>query len=248
MFIQDQDRPMVHEIRLILPVNVAGLRREEDAQAFGSSDARISVQVLEKSSPTEDGHIDKDTAIPEMVEFAIAAEQDGIDAIVVDCMGDTGLSAIRAAVSIPTLGPAQTSMHFAAMLGRRFSVVTMLPEHHAHICELAESNGLEDRLGPPRSVAMPILAAMREVQRMKEALLQSIIQAVRDDSAEVIILGCTSMAGMGAEMKAGLANADVKAIPVIDPIPLTLRTVNIMIACGLSHCPVYRATTSSSTE
>jgi len=97
---------MTYEIRLILPVNVEGLRLEEDVQEFGVSDARISVQVLKKASPTEDGRIDTNVAIPEMVGFAIAAERDGIDAVLVDCMGDTGLSAIREAVSIPALGPA----------------------------------------------------------------------------------------------------------------------------------------------
>jgi allantoin racemase len=229
---------MTYEIRLILPVNVEGLRLEEDVQEFGVSDARISVQVLKKASPTEDGRIDTNVAIPEMVGFAIAAERDGIDAVLVDCMGDTSLSAIREAVSIPALGPAQTAMYFAAMLGRKFSVLTSLPEHHTQIRELARSYDLETHLGPPRSLGMSVLAAMNEVERTKKVLSQEAIKAVREDETEVIILGCTSMSGMGPGIKADLANANIKGIPVIDPIPLAIRTASIMIACDLSHSQI----------
>ncbi len=226
---------MPFEIRLILPVNIKGLRVEKDVQEFGNSDTRISVQVLEKSSPTEDGHIDKNSAVPEMVRFAIMAEQDGVDAIVVDCMGDTGLRAIRKAVSIPALGPAQTSMHLAAMLGMKFAVITMLSEHQAQIRELVASYNLETHLGPSRSVGIPILAAMHEPQRVKAALLKEAVKAIREDQADVIILGCTSMSGMGPEIQTGFENTGISGIPVLDPIPLAIRMANVMITSDLCH-------------
>ena len=49
-----------------------------------------------------------------------------MDAVVIDCMGDPALGAAREATSIPVLGPAQTSMHLAALLAHSFSIVTVL--------------------------------------------------------------------------------------------------------------------------
>ncbi len=41
-------------------------------------------------------------------------------------MGDPGLGGARECVSIPVLGPMQTAMGVAAMMGHKFSVVTVL--------------------------------------------------------------------------------------------------------------------------
>mgnify|MGYP003320815669 CR=1 FL=1 len=41
-------------------------------------------------------------------------------------MGDPGLQGARECVSIPVIGPCETAMHFASMLGHKFSVLTVL--------------------------------------------------------------------------------------------------------------------------
>jgi allantoin racemase len=40
--------------------------------------------------------------------------------VVIDCMGDPGLFGARECVSIPVLGPMQTAMGIAAMMGHKF--------------------------------------------------------------------------------------------------------------------------------
>ena len=65
---------------------------------------------------------------------------DGAAAVVIDCMGDPGLVPARESVGTLVLGPCQTSMHVAALLGHRFSVVTVL-DHLAVIFEDLASRG-----------------------------------------------------------------------------------------------------------
>ena len=65
-------------------------------------------------------------AQPGTIASIIEAEREGADAVVIDCMGDPGLFGARECVSIPVLGPMQTAMGIAAMMGHKFSVVTVL--------------------------------------------------------------------------------------------------------------------------
>ena len=44
-----------------------------------------------------------------------AAEAEGMDAVIIDCMADPGLDPARELASIPIIGPAQAAMHLAAL-------------------------------------------------------------------------------------------------------------------------------------
>ncbi len=54
-----------------------------------------------------------------------ASEDEGYDAVVMDTVSDSGLAALRSRLSIPVLGPGLVQQHVAAMLGKRFSILTM---------------------------------------------------------------------------------------------------------------------------
>ena len=42
-----------------------------------------------------------------------------------DTVSDSGLAALRSRLTIPVLGPGLVQQHVAAMLGKRFSILTM---------------------------------------------------------------------------------------------------------------------------
>jgi|TARA_Y100000294_G_scaffold104507_1_gene97149 allantoin racemase len=215
---------VTREIRLLVPVHVEGMRLEEDVQQFAGRGARVSVAIFAKSAINEEGLLDEFIAVPEMVRLALEADGEGVDALIIDCMGDTGLAEMREAVAIPVYGPTQTSMAFTSALRQEFSFLTMLAEHHAEIAKLAKKYELDAFLGPGRSLGMSIPDAMVEVQRYEEALLREAVGAVRQDGAEAIVLGCTSMSGMGPWVRQGLADAGIADVTVVDPIPLAIQT------------------------
>ncbi len=147
---------MTREIRLLVPVDVEGLRLEEDVQKFADPGVRVSVRIFAKYAVNKDGLLDESIAVPEMVRLAIEADGEGVDALIIDCMGDTGLAEMGEAVGIPVYGPTQTSMAFASRQGQKFSVLTMLPEHHAEIEKLAKEYELDAFLAPARSLGISI--------------------------------------------------------------------------------------------
>ncbi len=60
-----------------------------------------------------------------IAEAGFASEDEGYDAVVMDTVSDSGLAALRSRLSIPVLGPGLVQQHVAAMLGKRFSILTM---------------------------------------------------------------------------------------------------------------------------
>jgi allantoin racemase len=150
-------------------------------------------------------------------------------------MGDPGLQAARELVSVPVLGPGQTSMHLASMLGHRFSILTVLDELVSVDEEKAATYGIAGRLASVRAVGIPVLDLEGNEDKLITALTEQGVRAVRDDGAHVLILGCTGMLGAAARLRAGLAASGVHGIPVIDPIPATLHTAAALAGSGLTH-------------
>ncbi len=60
------------------------------------------------------------------------------------------------------------------------------------------------------------------------------IKAVRQDHAGAIVLGCTGFLGLTECISEGLREQGID-VPVIDPIPLTIRIADALVKSGLSH-------------
>ncbi len=55
-----------------------------------------------------------------VLEAGLRAAADGVDAICINTVSDSGVAALRSRLSIPVIGPSLTSFHTACMLGRNF--------------------------------------------------------------------------------------------------------------------------------
>lgn len=61
-----------------------------------------------------------------IIRRAMETEEQGAGAVIINCMDDPGLYAVRKMVTIPVLGPVEASLHLAAILGYHFSVLIVL--------------------------------------------------------------------------------------------------------------------------
>jgi allantoin racemase len=173
-------------------------------------------------------------AAPDTVAKILQAEEDGVDAVISDCMTDPGVEAAREVVSIPVIGPAETSMHVAAMLGHRFSVVTridtLIPAFHPH----ARTTGLTRQLAWVRGINLP--ASQRgDNATVPGALVDQSIKAVREDGAHVIIFGSTGLARLAKPLQQGMGKKGITDVPVIDATVLALKIAEALVDIGLSH-------------
>jgi allantoin racemase len=198
------------------------------------ADTELSVTLLEKGPASIESRYDEVVAVPDVVRRAIEAENDGVDAVIIDCMADPGLVAAREMVSIPVIGPAETAMHVASLLAHRFSVVTVLDRAIPMFHEHGRRMGVAERLASVRAVDIPVLE-LGDTERVVKALVEQSMMAVREDGAHLIVFGCTGMIGLAGEVETGLARQGIADVPVIDPGILAIKAAEALVDIGLSH-------------
>ena len=222
------------DVRVLSPITTKGFRRPSDLKALEYDGVVVSHSQIEHGPASIESEYEIAMSVPGTIAKAIEAEREGADAIVIDCMGDPGLRAVREVVSIPVLGPAQTAMHLAAMLGHRFSVVTVLDSVVPMIENLAKVYGVDEKLASVRVIDIPVLELETEPERLTTELAQASLAAVEQDGAHAIVLGCTGFLGC-AEAIAATLRTHGHVLPVIDPVPATVCMADGMVRAGLAH-------------
>jgi allantoin racemase len=122
---------------------------EQEFASYASPGTQISVARVDYGPASIECELDKAICVPGFLHKARQAESEGYDAVISNCYCDPGVKPARELLNIPVVGPAESSMHLAATLGHRFSVVTVLPNIVPAIEHLASEMVLTRNL--PRS-------------------------------------------------------------------------------------------------
>lgn len=167
-----------------------------------------------------------------VLEAGMKAEQEGCDAVCINTVSDSGLSALRSRLSIPVIGPAQASFHLACTLGHKFSVLTMWEPWVPLYTKTLREYGLEHRLASVRHIdtrpdLQELLEGKEEVVFAK--LEQAGLDAINKDGADVIVLGSTTMHQSHAYL------AQKLPVPVINPGVVAYKLCEALLDLGLSH-------------
>ena len=122
----------------------------------------------------------------------------------------------------------------AAMLGHKFSVITVLerliPELELH----AQKYGVGWKLASARSVDLPVLDLEKGREQFVDLMVERAAEAIEEDGAHVIVLGCTGLAGLDAQVKSGLSKVGYE-VPVIDPASIALKMAEALVDAKLTH-------------
>lgn len=223
-------------IRVINPTITTSWEQDSlDAYRLAASPGtEMSITTLQHGTVSLESHRDLAVVIPGIIAEAAGAEDEGFDGVIVDCMLDPGVRQARELVSIPVFGPAEPTMHLAATLGHRYSVLTVLESLIPLVEEQTERYGVASRLASVRSLEIPVLELEDDMDRTLAVAVDVSERAVRQDGAHVVIPGCTSLAGKAHFIQAGLAARGLD-VTVIDPPSVATRTVESVISMGLSH-------------
>jgi len=148
---------------------------------------------------------------------ALSARRGGFDAAVIAVFGDPALDAAKELLDVPVLGISEAAFHAAAMLGRRFGVVSftaalrpMFEECLAHHGLAARCAGF--RMGPP-DASYPDGFGERE----KATLLALVRASVEQDGAEAVILAGGPLAGLAPVLQPEIG------VPLVDGTAAAVR-------------------------
>jgi allantoin racemase len=175
-----------------------------------------------------EGEYDEALAIPNLLEKAMEAQNDGCDGVISLCFADPGVKAAREVVDIPVVGAGESSMLFASLLAKSYSVVTVLPNVISMIENVTKSVGVNGKLASIRYVDIPVLELV-DKEKMENALFEEMVKAIEMDKAHALILGCTGMMGVTEALQNRLKEQGYD-VPVIDPSFASAKTLESLIS------------------
>ena len=206
-------------------------RRKKILQLHAQKETIVDITDIESGPRSIESSYEEYLSVPGTVERAIQAEKEGYDGLILGCFGDPGLNALREMVNIPVVGPGETAMHVASMLGRKFSIVTVFDSVVPSLERLAKVIGLDRRLASVRAVNIPVLELRHNIESTTARMTEASQRTIMKDSADVIVLGCMSMAFMEvSEMM-----KKVLGIPVVNPALVSLKVLEGLVQAGLSQ-------------
>jgi allantoin racemase len=206
-------------------------RRRNILQSVAQKDTVIDVIDIEHGPSSIESFYEEYLSVPETVNKTIQAEKDGFDGVILGCFGDPGLDALREMVRIPVVGPGETSMHVASMLGRRFSIITVLDSVVPSLERLTRIVGLDQELASVRAVNIPVLKLRLDIETTTNRMIEESQKAIKEDKSDVVVLGCMSMAFMGISDKM----QKVLGIPVVNPAFVSLKVLEGLVNANLSQ-------------
>jgi allantoin racemase len=198
----------------------------------------IVAPFITKGPTSIENEVDDALCIPETLRLGLQARDAGADGILVNCMCDPGVKALRCLLDIPVMGPAETAFHMAAALGHRFSVVDIGDDTGPMVEAQVHSYGLSDKFASIRGTGVGV-EEIHGGDNLFTTMGAAALEAVLVDRADVIVLGCTGFIGCADAVKSYLAENGVTGVPVIDPLPLAIRTLIGVVMEG--HCHSKRA-------
>ena len=174
-----------------------------------------------------EGYYDEAFAVPGLLAQIAAGEKAGAEAAIIACFDDTGLDAARAMATMPVVGICESALSLAAMVSKRFTVVTTMERSRVPIEELVDRYGMA-RKAHVRAANISVLSLEDPNSGARDKLRSEITRALIEDNAEAIVLGCAGMADLARTLQAEFG------MPVIDGVGAAIKQAEALVALGLS--------------
>jgi len=172
-----------------------------------------------------ESYYDEYLAIPHVL--AEVQQSDDFDGFVLACWGDPGVDAVREITTKPVVGIAEASMYAANAIAPRWSVVTTLARSHHMVEAIVLKTGFASRCASIRCVDLPVLACETDAAAIVTGLEAASRQALHEDKAEAIVLGCAGMGGLDQKL------SDRLGVPCVDPVAAGVRFAVMLVEMKL---------------
>ncbi|MBA2303658.1 MAG: Asp/Glu racemase [Acidobacteria bacterium] len=203
-------------------------RRRGILQGWVPGDVRVEVADAPGGPLSIESHAEEALCVPPMIA-ALSARVQQPDAVIVGCFGDPGLAALRELLDCPVVGPFEAALHIAAQLGGRVGVVTILDSVVPVLDHLVRGMGLSLRYAGAIAIDVPVLELKNQPDDAAARAAEAGLTLVRTKEADVLVLGCMSLAFLGVAGEI----ATRTGVPVINPARCALETARSLATQGL---------------
>lgn len=218
------------KILIINPNSSAEMTAAIQKTADGFADGQFDVVCKSTTRAPEfiETYEDQIQAAPGMIKL-VRENEETFDAFIVACHCDPNLDVIKEITRKPVVGIGEASMKLASMLGHRFSVVSTAKHSIPNKEALVRKYHLQESLASVKAPSDDMLGCGDE-----EKTLQAAKNAVEEDMAEVIVLGCAGMAGLDKRIQKKLG------VPVLDGVVCALIIASGLVKYGVSTSKIRR--------
>jgi allantoin racemase len=206
-------------------------RRRAFLQARAAPGTEVLVWSNTSAPPSIESAYDAARSVPALLDLVHRAEADRMDGVIIGCFSDPGIEAAREIASIPVIGPGSAAMHLAAQLGTRFAVVAPLAGNQGRARARIRELGLEANFASVRGMGMAVLDLARDREGALERIAEAGRRAVEEDGADILVLGCMSMAFLDVTLEVQRR----VGVPVVNPVVAALKTAEMTVLMGLAH-------------
>lgn len=220
---------MTIRIGVINPNTTAAMTATIEAAAVAavSADTVIVPVTNPTGVPSIESHVGEALAVPGVLTEIARLEEEGVDGYVLACFGDPGLDAAREVAAGPVVGIAEAGMHAATLVGRGFSIVTTLERTVGQAEHLVSRYGFAEKCRSIYACEVPVLELDDPDSDARKRVVELCRQAVREDRADAVVLGCAGMADFAAEVTREVG------VPVIDGVGAGAALVEGLVRLGL---------------
>jgi len=201
---------------------------EKICREYVLPNTEIEVKYIKDAPPGIESYHDAAVSVKYLLDkFKKWKEQ--YDGFIIACHSDVGIDLLRELTDKPVIGIGEASMVFALPLGHKFSILSLKRKNIPQKEDLVRKYGLENRCASIRITGLGVIATDEE---KREKLIREGIKAVKEDKAEVLILGCAGMAGFDKEIE------KIVGVPVIDGVVSALLIMESLIRYGVKTSKV----------
>lgn len=170
-----------------------------------------------------------DGSFPIIVDMATSTVAAGKIAVYAS-KGDPGLRAARELSKIPVIGPAEASISMSFLVGDRYGLIVPLDRDVPTFRALTVKYGFNHRLSSIVPLNVPVLELGKNIDLVKTRLEDACSKAV-EEGAEVLILGCMSLAFILADELV----KDSVPVPVLNPAKIGVRVAEMFAQFRIGH-------------
>ncbi|MEZ5659481.1 MAG: aspartate/glutamate racemase family protein [Burkholderiaceae bacterium] len=215
-------------ILIVNPNTTASMTEKMGRVAAEVAGAGVQVRAVNPADgpASIEGYYDEAFSVPGLL--ATIRDEPPADAYVLACFDDTGLDAARCIAPGPVIGIGEAAFHMATLVAGRFSVVTTLQRSVPAIEHNLVRYGLASRCAAVRAAEVAVLELERPGSDARQRIEAEIGQALSEDHAEAIVLGCAGMTDLAAALSARFG------VPVLDGVACAVRLCEALVGLGLS--------------
>jgi allantoin racemase len=191
-------------------------------------DTIVEVINIEKGPKTIESFYDEAFALPGILKI-VREIKNQYAGIIINCFADPGLKPAREVCDIPVVGPGESAIILASMLGHNFSIISVKKNVIPMFEMKAVSLGLSKRLSSVEYIDIPVSELEDDFYKTEEAIIKAINSTIKQNNTEVAVLGCTGMLSLYSKV------AKRVSIPVVEPAATALKTLEILIDLRISH-------------